>query len=224
VLKDSYVMRSHHGRMLQHLVIALSLATLLAGCATDQHDGMGAAASGAQSVSGSGTVASEDSSFARQACQASAAEIEIGRMAKLNTRNKTIRKFAQALSDDHARAEKELSALFARKQMPPEQKLAEDFQHSLQRLAELKGGAFDAAFKAEVIEDHERAIALFEKQAAQGTDPDLKAFAERRLPQLQDHLAMARLLPISSDLDGPTPQPDVNAVLQNPAFRAPIGR
>jgi len=217
-------MKWRHQTIFRHLLIAFSAGALLAGCATDQHGGMGAAASGSQSVSGGATVASEDSSFARQACQAGAAEIEIGKMANLNTRNQAIRKFAQALSDDHARAERELSALFARKQMPPEQKLAEDFQHSLQRLGELKGGAFDAAFKEQVIEDHERAIALFEKQAGQGTDPDLKAFAERRLPQLQEHLAVARLLPISSDLDGPTPQPDVNAVLQNPAFRAPIGR
>jgi len=217
-------MKARHEPILKHLIIALCLAGLLAGCATDRHDGMGATADGSQAVSGSATVASGDSSFARQACQASAAEIEIGKMAALNTRNKAIRKFAQVLSDDHASAEKELSTLFARKQMPPEAEFAEGFQHSVQRLAELKGGAFDAAFKQQVIEDHEKAISLFERQAEQGTDPDLKAFAERRLPQLQEHLAMARLLPISSDLDGPTPQPDVNAVLQNPAFRAPVGR
>ena len=213
-------MKPHLRRTLKHLAMVLAVAALVAGCATDQHDGMGASASGSQAVTGT-TVASGDSNFAREACQASAVEIEIGRMAALNTRNKAIRMFAQALSDDHARAEKELSALFARKQMPPEHNLAEDFQHSLQRLAELKGGAFDAAFKAQAIEDHERAIALFEKQAEQGTDPDLKAFAEKRLPQLREHLAMARLLPISSDLDGPTQRPDVNAVLQNPAFRSP---
>jgi putative membrane protein len=216
-------MKPHRHPTFRHFVIASSMAGLLAGCAANQHEGMGTSASGSQTVGGA-MVASEDSSFAREACQASAAEIEIGRMAEANTRNKAIRTFAQVLSDDHARAEKELSALFARKQMPPEQTLAEDFQHSLQRLAELKGGAFDAAFKNQVIEDHEKAIALFEKQVGQGTDPDLRAFAEKRLPQLQEHLAMAHLLPISSDLDGPTPKPDVNAVLQNPAFRAPIGR
>jgi putative membrane protein len=208
----------------KHLFAPLLLAALFAGCATDPHDGMGAAASGPQSVSGSATVASEDSSFARQACHTGAAEVEIGKMAAVNTRNKAIRKFARALSDDHARAEKELSALFARKQMPPEPKLAENFQHPLQQLAEMKGGAFDAAFKQQVIEDHEKAITLFEKQAEQGTDPDLKAFAERRLPQLREHLATARLLPISADLDGPTAEPNINAILQNPGFRTSIPR
>jgi putative membrane protein len=218
-------MRSHHGPTLKHLAIAVSVAgLLLAGCAADRHDGMGASSSGSQSVSGSSTVASEDSSFARQACHAGAAEIEIGRMAAVNTRNKAIRKIARTLSDDHARAEKELSALFTRKQMPPEPELTEDFRHSLQRLAEMKGGAFDAAFKRQVIEDHERAIAMFEKQAEQGTDPDLKAFAENRLPHLREHLATARLLPISADLDGPTAEPNINAVLQNPGFRTSIPR
>lgn len=217
-------MKPHHEPLLKNLAIALSVTgLLLAGCASDPHDGMGASASGSQTVTGP-PIASEDSSFARQACQASAAEIEIGKMAALNTRNKAIRTFAQVLSDDHARAEKELSALFARKQMPAEPELAEGLQHSLQRLAELKGGAFDAAFKQQVIEDHERAITLFEKQAEQGTDRELKAFAEKRVPQLREHLALARLLPISSDVDGPTAPPDVNAVLQNPGFRTSIPR
>jgi putative membrane protein len=205
---------------MKNILTTLSVAAFLAaGCAANRHEHMGASASGSESVSGSAGVAAEDSHFARQACQAGAAEMEIGKLAAQNTRNRDVRRFASTLSKDHARAEKELAAIFARKEIAPEPQLADSFQHSLQRLAEMKGGAFDAAFKEQVIADHEKAIALFEKQAAEGSDSDLKAFAQRRLPHLRDHLEMARALPVSADTEGPVASPDVNTVLQNPGLR-----
>lgn len=200
------------------LVIALLLGALITGCATNEQEGMGTSGNLSQAVSG-GAVGAEDSSFAREACQTGTAEMEIGRLATLNTRNKELRKFARSLSEDHARAEEELATLFSRKAIAPEAELASDFQSSLQRLAGLKGGEFDAAFKQQVISDHERAIELFSKQAEEGSDADLKAFAQKRLPQLRAHLETARGLPVSSDTEGPKPELGVNSVLQIPAAR-----
>jgi putative membrane protein len=130
-----------------------------------------------------------------------------------------VRSFARKLAQDHARAEKELSQLFSRKGIPPEPELAGNLQNSLDRLAGLKGGQFDQAFKQQVIEDHQKAIALFEKQAEQGTDPELKAFAQKHLPHLREHIDIARGLPVSSDTEGPPPENSVNTILQNPATR-----
>jgi hypothetical protein len=98
-----------------------------------------------------------------------------------------------------------------------------NLQNSLDRLAGLKGGQFDAAFKQQVIADHEKVIVLFEEQAKHGTDPDLKAFAQKYLPHLREHVEMARALPISSDNEGP-PEDSVNTILQNPAGRLNIPR
>jgi hypothetical protein len=38
-------------------------------------------------------------------------------------------------------------------------------------------------------------VSEFEKQGTRGTDADLKAFATKTLPTLQEHLQMARALP-----------------------------
>jgi len=43
-----------------------------------------------------------------------------------------------------------------------------------------------------MISDHEKAIALFQAEAKGGTDADLKAYAEKTLPKLKDHLKMAQ--------------------------------
>jgi putative membrane protein len=196
--------------------IFLALPLLLIGCATER----GGSDSSLQATTGSGShaVAATDSSFAREACQAGAAELHIGKLATRNTRNKEVRALAKKLADNHTQAEKELAAIFARKNLPPEKELAPHLQNSLDRLAGLKGREFDQAFKDQVIQDQESAIELFEKQLQQGSDPDLKAFAQRYLPRFRDQLAMAERLEISTDT-GSEPNPTPADVLANPATR-----
>jgi len=46
-----------------------------------------------------------------------------------------------------------------------------------------------------MVKDHEEAVALFEKESKSGSDADLKSFAGKTLPTLQDHLKMAKALP-----------------------------
>jgi putative membrane protein len=198
--------------------LAVPVVGLLAGCAGDRQRDVGAVGSASQTLTGS-AVGTDDSSFAREACQTGTAEMEIAKLAAQNTKNREVRQFARTLSADHAKAEKELGQLFSRKGIPPEKELAGNYQSSLERLAGLKGAEFDAAFKEQVMADHEKAIDLFEKQAEQGADPELRAFAGKRLPQLRTHLQIARTLPISSDTQGPPAAINPNTVIQNPALR-----
>jgi putative membrane protein len=41
-----------------------------------------------------------------------------------------------------------------------------------------------------MIDSHNQAIALFQAQSQQGQDPQLKAWAAQKLPNLQAHLKM----------------------------------
>ena len=54
------------------------------------------------------------------------------------------------------------------------------------------GASFDRAYVEYVIDEHEDAIELFEDQSARGTDAELKAWAEAKLPTLREHLKIAR--------------------------------
>jgi len=42
-----------------------------------------------------------------------------------------------------------------------------------------------------MIKDHKADISLFERQARQGSEPDLKTYASNILPTLREHLDMA---------------------------------
>ena len=55
--------------------------------------------------------------------------------------------------------------------------------------------ATDPAIKSygeQMVKDHTEAVRLFEQQAEREADPEVKAFAQKTLPTLREHLEMAR--------------------------------
>jgi len=63
---------------------------------------------------------------------------------------------------------------------------------SYTKLKGLSGADFDREYTRMMVMDHEKAVAKFEKQARDGQDADLKAFAGRTAPTLRHHLDMSR--------------------------------
>jgi putative membrane protein len=63
-----------------------------------------------------------------------------------------------------------------------------------QKLRGLNGTAFDQAYAQGQLRDHQETVELFKKEASSGEDPALKAFAQKTLPILQQHLQMAEAL------------------------------
>lgn len=76
----------------------------------------------------------------------------------------------------------------------PHPKLSASAQHSLDRLQGLNGAAFDREFMKQMVTDHKAAVADFQRAATSASDPEVKAFAQKTLPGLQEHLQLARSL------------------------------
>jgi putative membrane protein len=65
-------------------------------------------------------------------------------------------------------------------------------QKTYDRLSKLSGADFDKAYMTDMLKDHEKDVAMFEKEANSGKDADVKAWATSTLPTLRDHLQLAR--------------------------------
>jgi len=70
--------------------------------------------------------------------------------------------------------------------------LDEKQQQEVTKLSAMSGAEFDRAYSKMMLKDHEKDVKEFERESTSGKDPDLKAFAGKTLPTLQEHLKMAR--------------------------------
>ena len=62
----------------------------------------------------------------------------------------------------------------------------------MDELSKLKGAEFDQAYTKDMVAGHESAIKQFEIEIKNGRDADVKAWAEKCLPTLREHLKLAR--------------------------------
>jgi putative membrane protein len=138
----------------------------------------------------------DDSKFLEKAASADMLEVESGRLAAQKATNPQLKRFGQKMAADHAQATGKLRALAARKGVALPSVMSDDHQKKLAKLREEKAGEdFDARFRDLMVDSHEDAVSLFEHTAKDGKDPDVRAFAAKMLPKLQQHQAAANALP-----------------------------
>jgi putative membrane protein len=148
----------------------------------------------------------DDSMFFRKAASADMLEVESGRLAAQQATNPQLKEFGRKMATDHARATAELRALAARKRVALPAAMSDDHQKKLAKLREEKPGKdFDARFRDLMVDSHEDAVSLFEDTAKDSKDPDVKAFAAKMLPKLQQHEAAAKALPTIVEAPAPAP-------------------
>lgn len=134
-----------------------------------------------------------DHRFVTEAARAGADEVVLGRLAAEQGRSPAVKTFGKHMVDDHTRAGEELEAA-ARKDgidLPAD---AGTKPPGSERLASLHGDEFDRAYAKQMVQDHEKAVALFRRQAQAEGQSNVKAFAQKTLPTLEGHLRMAREL------------------------------
>jgi putative membrane protein len=135
-------------------------------------------------------IAAADREFVTMAASGGMMEVEASRMALEKSQSDEVRKFAQRLVDDHARANEELRSV-ARDAGLTEMPSAMVQVHSshMDRLRALGGQEFDREYVAQVgVAGHTEAVDLFERASRDAANPEIRQFAERQLPTLRDHL------------------------------------
>ena len=136
----------------------------------------------------------QDKEFLKHAGSGNMLEIRLGQYASQNAASVDVKKFAEHMVGDHTKAKDQLLTLTTQQPLEIPKALSDDDQKTLDRLEKLKGAEFDKAYIAAMIEDHQNDIAQFEKEITDGSDTIVKAFAERTLPVLKEHLQMAQKL------------------------------
>ena len=113
----------------------------------------------------------------------------------VNAQDKSVLAFADRMLTDHGQANEELKQVATKLGWTLPSDMGPDNRETYANLKKLSGQRFDAAYKLAMVSDHSKDVAAFQQQAQFGKTPELKAFAKKTLPTLQEHLKMAQALP-----------------------------
>jgi len=133
-----------------------------------------------------------DSAFAMKAAQGGMAEVKLGELASEKGTSQTVKDFGKRMVDDHGKANDELKSLASKKGWTLPTDISAKDQATYDRLSKMSGAQFDREYMSDMVKDHKTDVSEFQREADRGTDSELKAWAAKTLPTLQEHLTMAQ--------------------------------
>ena len=182
-------------------VFGLALIALVAGESIADAQMKG----GAASASTAGSVLSPvDYNFVAQANLGAPFQIDSGRIAEAKATTADIRDYAHLMVTSHIPVVDSLNTILKGKQItaPPETLLQGAYNTMIASLKADAGPALDRDYVQGQVDYQKGNAALFRYEIQNGADPDLKAFAQRTLPKIEDHLQRALKLAASGAVSG----------------------
>jgi putative membrane protein len=148
-------------------------------------------ASGANRAGGS-SLAAADQHFVHDAAIGGMEEVELGKIAQQKGSTDQVKQFGARMVQDHTKANDELKQLAASKGVQTPDSLDKHHQQVVDKMNKLTGADFDKAYMKEMVSDHKKDISDFKKASQKVKDSDIRGFASKTLPTLQEHLVMAQ--------------------------------
>ncbi len=133
-------------------------------------------------------VDNDDSQFAIAAMNGGMTEVALGRLAVKQGKSKEVKNFGAMMVKDHSKANNKLMVLIKDKNIKLPSLPAEKEQALIKMLSQKSGADFDKAYVNAMVDDHQEDVKEFTAETKKLQDPDLKNFAIKTLPVLQNHL------------------------------------
>jgi putative membrane protein len=204
--------------VIRALPLALSLALAGGFAAAADTPGSGTASTGSSVTGGQAAPAAQpatgtrnsktssasklargDRKFMQDAAEDGMFEVQAGQLAANKASDDKVKQFANKLVEDHQSANNELMQLATTKGVELPAAAPRGKRRDLEKLGKDSGSKFDDKFVKEQVKDHEKDIKKFEKASGKVKDPQLKAWIDKTLPTLRQHLAMAEKLKQGGD-------------------------
>jgi putative membrane protein len=129
-----------------------------------------------------------DKAFVAKVSQGGMYEVELGKVAETHATAQDVKDSGNTEAHDHMLVGDKLKSIVEANGMEFPKGLNAEFQARLDKIKSLPADQFDAAYIADMKKIHQGDGAAFAKEAASGSNPDLKAFAAETYRIVQRHL------------------------------------
>jgi len=126
------------------------------------------------------SLSPKDKAFITKAARGGMMEVAMGKLAEQNGQSEDVKSFGQRMVSDHSKANEELKSIAEKKgvKLPTKEPSGK--------------WSSDKAYMTMMVKDHEKDLAEFQKEAANGNDPEVKKFADNTAKVVQEHLDLAK--------------------------------
>lgn len=133
-----------------------------------------------------------DKAFMEKAAESGMAEVMFGKLAQSQASSQKVKDYGMMMEKDHTKANQELMSLAKQQNITLPTSLPTKMQTDYDALQKKSGNDFDKAFVDQMVADHQKVITLFEAEAKNGKNEQVRTWAERTLPTLKQHLEHAK--------------------------------
>jgi putative membrane protein len=121
-------------------------------------------------------------------------EVQSSRLAAKMSKSGDVKQFANQMITDHTKTSSELKGLAKQDKLTVPTQLDSKHAQMLKQLKSTSRADFDSNYKQMQVAAHQDAVSLFQAYSQQGDNPDLRSWASKTLPTLQQHLQHAQSL------------------------------
>lgn len=137
-------------------------------------------------------MSKEDKEFMTKAANGGMFEVTLGAEAARKAMNADVKAFANRMVTDHGKVNDELKQLAAKKGVTLPTELDKKHKDKIAELSKASGAKFDKDYIELMVEDHEKDVKDFKDAAKDAKDPDLRGWAAKTVPTLDEHLNLAK--------------------------------
>ncbi|MBB3021037.1 putative membrane protein [Microvirga lupini] len=131
--------------------------------------------------------------FLKKAIEGNLAEVAVGKLAQQKGNSDGVKNFGRQLETDHSAANQKAMSVATSVNMTPPTGPNKQQQETYQKLSKLSGAAFDREFIKDMVADHKKDVAEYEREAKRQNDP-VASYANETLPTLKNHLQTVETL------------------------------
>ncbi len=132
-----------------------------------------------------------EKAFVTKALEGGDAEVQLGQLAQQKSQSADVKQFAQKMVSDHSQmADKWFKPVAKQLGVSEPKGPSKKDKKEIEKLQGLSGDAFDRAYIAMMVKDHQQDLKDFKDEAQSAQDPTLKQVAERGSNIIAQHLQL----------------------------------
>ena len=133
-----------------------------------------------------------DADFIKKVDEGGHNEMGLSKVMLTKNPSATVKTYANKMIADHTKAGNELMPIAKKHGVALKGMMDAEHQTLREAMLKMSGPALEKKYMDQMVADHDKTVGVFKSEIANGKEADVKAFATKTLPTIEQHDSMAK--------------------------------